>query len=270
MLCMKCKKTFEKLYFVSKEDARGTAIEGPLVCIVCFIDTFPKTVLPQPAYITERDSPRPARRLSFSATLPNPVDVAYNPALGQPAVMSVDEALQSIANAKRSTRIGFSWGPKKYNDKWLDAIKGNRVIEYAQTIEKDCEQGPGVYMATSVWKSITYANTDDTSLLVVDCRDTPTLDYSSEKNKKALAEDVHRLTNVTMTGLEIYTQLSSKACAVRAIKVYGNYWALTTGENVNVSYDIPASVKPSDLKIAKDGSPHASNYLIKIGAIKSD
>jgi hypothetical protein len=269
MLCMRCKVDFAKLYFVSKEDAAGTKIEGPLVCLRCYSETFPNRTLPMPAYEVRPESPKLVRRLSFDATEPSPIDKAFVASPGQTRTLSVDEALQCIANENRTSRVGFTWGPQKFNQAWLDSINRNEVIDYSLSIPKECAQGLGVYLAANIFGSCSYGNTEDTSILMVTCVNTPTLDYSSSKKKTELANEVARRTNVRMTGPELDAHLNAKACRVCAIKIYGNYFALTTGENVTPTFDIANSVSQAHVKIVAASSyPHAKAYLHKLGLLQ--
>lgn len=270
MLCMRCRKVVDTTYFVSKENAEGTAIKGPLVCQPCFLETFPSKPLPRPTYI----QPPPALG---PILLGSPLLVSEPSLIGRPFVppprqqsrqLSLDEALQFIADSNLINIVGFTWGPKKYNDAWAESIRVNDVITYALSIPKDCEQGLGVYLAENIWKSCSYGNTDDTSLLMVVCTGTPMLDYSTKRTKDALALRVAELSGVTMDGTELTVYLSQKACTVRAIKKYGNYFALTTGRGVVTTYDgarIGPYVSAQHRQIVASSSyPHAKAYLEKL------
>jgi len=274
MLCMRCKTNVSTSYFVSKEEAKGTLIQGPLVCQQCYVKTFPGKPLPRPIYVDPPRSPEPVRLGSqLDAGEPNPIGMAFVAPPRQAArTFSVDDALQFIADGNRKSMTGFTWGPIRFNQAWAESIEKNEVITYALTIPKDCEQGLGVYLATTIWKSCSYGNTDDTSVLMVTCANTPMLDYSSTKEKDALAQKVSELTGVTITGVQLTEHLSAKACRVRAIKQYGNYFALTTGENVTATFDAAAikrSVSAPHLKIVSESSyPHAKNYLAQLFSTK--
>ena len=270
MLCMCCKKDVEVLYKVSKEDAEGTNIQGELVCAPCHISTFPSKPLPQAEYIHPPIANEPVKLGAQPlVTVQSPLGVAFEPPPQQAVrVLSIDDALQLLADGNRKTSTGFTWGPDKYNRAWAESIDNNAVIEYSLTIPKDCEQGLGVYLAANIWGSCSYGNSADTSLMMVVCTNTPMLDYSSQKEKSALALQLAILTGVTLDNNQLTVHLSARACRVRAIKKYGNYFALTTGENVIATFDgadIKKMVSAQQVSNVNNSAyPHAKDYLAKL------
>jgi hypothetical protein len=271
MLCMCCKKMVDRTYFVTQEEAQGKPIEGPMICLPCYAKSFPGKSLPPCAYIYSDRSVEPIR-------LGQPHPVHATPLLGSafvtPQIHSVQKytietALQKIANDSPTSCTVFSWGPRKFNLKWAESIISNVVIEYSIVSGKEsCAQGLGIYVAQKIWSSASYGNTDDTSILMLTCTDVPTLDYSSKSAKTQLAKLVTEMTGVTITADVLLEYLNSTACLTRAIKKYGNYWAVTTGKGVVPTLEfepIRRAVSANDVVLAKNGHDCAKKCLEDLG-----
>jgi hypothetical protein len=267
MLCMCCGQVFEQTYFVSKEAAVGTPIQGPLVCMSCYIKNFPNQRLPNPAYIDQLHTMEPVK---MGTPLPvnesSPVGMSFSsPRVHAVRHYSLEEALQKIADENLTSCKIFTWGPHKYNKLWAQSIKDKEVIEYSLRSGKEsCAQGLGVYMAQTIHGSYTYANTHDTSVLMLICNNTPTIDYSTRMIRIALASKISELTGIEIDEKNLQDYMNETKCHTRAIKKYGNYWAVTTGVGVVPTFDyqlIFEAAKKDGFDRVKRGSPHGAAYL---------
>jgi hypothetical protein len=268
MLCMCCRQVFQQTYFVSKEEAVGTPIQGPLVCMSCYIKCFPDQPLPNPIYIKQGLTTEPVRMSApLLVSKSSPIGMSFSsPPIHCVQHYSMEDALQKIADENLTSCNLFSWGPHKYNRLWAQSIKDKEVIEYSLRSGKEsCAQGLGIYMAQTIHTSSSYANTDDTSVIMLICNNTPTLDYCTRSIRIGLASKVSELTGITIDEACLQEYLNSTTCRTRAIKKYGNYWAVTTGVNVVATFDyqlIFAAAKKEGFDRLKRGSVQGGAYLI--------
>lgn len=242
MMCMRCHRMVDWTVFVTKEEAHGTKITGPMVCMHCFASEFPSKPLPEVQYRYVKGQVEHVRRGPLLHVMdPSPVSIAFASASASVSpVLSLDQALFEIACELPTSGNFFTWGPKPYMELWVTAIAENRVLEHAAVVnlEKGCPpQGPGLYLAKTIMSSICWAQFGDPHPLMVTLNRVPTLMFTGRKERGVLLLRVNTLCQTALTELELETFLFSAQFSVPCLKFYGNFSVLSTATNVVATAD---------------------------------
>lgn len=274
MKCMLCGKIVDLTYYVTKEKAAGTGIKGPLVCQKCFVTTFKGEALPAVSYRLLANRPTPHRSgAPLQVMQRSPVGEVFDSPLNQAVHKpDINGALVQIAGETQATSGNyFSWGPFKYMVEWAKAVKQDRVLEYAASVyassggKNKPPQGPGLYLAKSIFSSMSWADTDDTCVLMVELNNVPTIDYSTEKKKASLTVRFNQMTGLAWNCLEMVEYLEHVKFSIPCVKFYGNFSVLSTGKNVVPTFDadkIKKKVNNQQIQAALGMSfPKGVNYI---------
>ncbi len=141
--------------------------------------------------------------------------------------------IERVAATRLTTGIWFTWGPRRYTDVWAQKAHSDQLLEYALTLGGSkgfSQQGPGLYIAETMWRSSVYATEVGGALLIVMLNAVPTIDMADRNQIDALIRE-----GVIATKDDLY----DSSITGRFLLRYSPGWArLTASRGVTMTHDL--------------------------------